>query len=73
MSTKKTDTCLQKAGDDEPIFVLRAQDRYAPLVVRIWALVVANAGAPSAKCTEALDLAAKMEAWQRQHDHKVPD
>jgi hypothetical protein len=37
VATKNTDRCLQKVSDDEPIFVLRAQDRLAPALVRQWA------------------------------------
>jgi|SRR6185437_1933614 len=29
--------CLGKAADDEPIFILRAQDRFAAPLVRQWA------------------------------------
>lgn len=29
--------CLGRAADDEPLFVLRAQDKSAPYVVRHWA------------------------------------
>jgi hypothetical protein len=41
MGTKKeelesTTGCLAKAADDEPIFVLRAQDRLAPAAVYNW-------------------------------------
>ena len=32
--------CLQKAHHTEPIFVLRAQDKIAPAVVRVWAHMV---------------------------------
>lgn len=34
MSTKHDSQCLIKAADDEPIFVLRAKDPTAPLIVR---------------------------------------
>lgn len=30
-------SCLNRASDDEPIFVLRAHDKIAPYVVRQWA------------------------------------
>lgn len=36
MATKNHDPCLDKCGDDEPIFVLRAQDFTAPMAVRFW-------------------------------------
>lgn len=37
VATKHDSVCLQKAGDAEPIFVLRAQDMTAPVLVRVWA------------------------------------
>jgi hypothetical protein len=36
MSTKKDSPCLLKAGDDEPIFVLRAQDKTADVALEAW-------------------------------------
>lgn len=43
MSTKAEvladpNSCLNKAGDDEPIFVLRANDPLAPEAIEKWAL-----------------------------------
>ena len=70
MATKSTDTCLQKAADDEPIFVLRAQDMLAPDLVRDWATRARATGCPSYKCDEALALADRMEAWPKR---KYPD
>lgn len=36
MGYKSNDPCLQKAGEDEMLFVLRAQDKSAPKVVLHW-------------------------------------
>lgn len=30
------DGCFAKAADDEPLFVLRAQDTFAPALIRAW-------------------------------------
>jgi hypothetical protein len=73
MATKHTDSCLIKAGDDEPIFVLRAQDALAPGLVREWALQAQRLGTPHEKLQEAHMLAEKMVEWQRTHLSKVPD
>jgi hypothetical protein len=73
MATKHTDLCLQKAGESEPIFVLRAQDQLAPLVVRAWAKLAHQAGVPRAKIQEAHALADAMDAWQAEHGAKRPD
>lgn len=73
MSTKHDDSCLLKAGDAEPIFVLRSTDQLAPIVVRHWARLAMKAGAPHAKVAEAFALADKMDEWQAQHGAKRPD
>lgn len=73
MSTKHTDRCLINAKDDEPIFVLRAQDELAPLVVARWIELAKERGTPVDKLTEAGQLADLMLAWQREHGAKVPD
>lgn len=31
--------CIAKAADDEPVFVLRAQDKTAPYVVKMWGVI----------------------------------
>jgi hypothetical protein len=73
MATKHTDTCLQNAGDDEPIFVLRAHDKCAPGVVRHWAAIAEAHRAPPNKVYEARALAERMLVWQAEHGCKVPD
>lgn len=73
MATKREELisgCLARAADDEPIFVLRAQDRLAPFVVRYWAAQAEKWGTPREKLDEALALAAQMEAWP---NRKRPD
>lgn len=74
MGTKHTSTCLKNAADDEPIFVLRAQDKFAATVVRIWAEIVSshgdlNVGALD-KALSARNTANEMDEW---HTHKSPD
>lgn len=55
--------------DGEPVFLLRAQDRLAPMVVRAWAAAAIDAGLPG-MADEALRIADAMEQWP---DRKVPD
>ena len=78
MGLKATDSCLAKVKDDEPIFVLRAQDAYAPILVRFWANLVASqyrkeGRTMTPKVKEAEVLALQMEDWQRANAAKVPD
>jgi hypothetical protein len=88
MGTKKeelasTTGCLAKAARDEPIFVLRAQDKLAPMVVQYWIqLVEAERRATGASTMELIEdpklqaahnLSKQMEEWQREHGCKVPD
>ena len=71
--------CLGKAADDEPIFILRSQDRFAPMIVRLWADLVritcvsASRGTPMKKLEEACNLADQMQDWGNQNGTKIPD
>jgi len=66
ISTKHTSQCLRKAGDDEPIFVLRAKDPTAPPLIRKWAEANQN-WQPEAKRKGALELATEMEVWRKEN------
>jgi hypothetical protein len=60
--------CLGRAGGDEPIFVLRAKDPAAAVVVRLWFQLVSSfAMHEPEKRREALELADRMEAWRNDH------
>jgi hypothetical protein len=70
-SIERESGCWAKAAEDEPIFVLRAQDALAPAVVRAWAALAEATGACCVrKIQEALDLADAMEEWPTR---KLPD
>lgn len=63
--------CFAGAADDEPLFVLRAQDLLAAAIVREWAEQAHHTGRVSRqKINEALALADQMEAWP---NRKYPD
>ena len=62
--------CIAKAADDEPVFVLRAQDITAPAVVRTWCEFAVLAGCAPEKIREARALALQMEQWP---NRKMPD
>lgn len=73
MATKKEELatgCLSRVADDEPIFVLRAQDEIAAYVVRYWAGLYLLERGEDAKFREAMALADAMEAWP---NRKGPD
>ena len=62
----KSNSCLNKADADEPLFVLRANDPIAPMVVRIWASLSSQMGAHDRdKTCNAFHAAQDMEAWYR--------
>lgn len=67
-------SCLNKAADDEPIFVLRAKDPLAPLLVRRWAELARGTDShDQAKQISALRVSGEMEKWFRMHigcDHE---
>jgi hypothetical protein len=64
---------LDKIADDEPMFLLRAQDMLAPEIVREWAYRAQCEGSPIEKCDEARSCANAQEQWQIAHRRKVPD
>ncbi len=64
----------QSLGDNEPIFILRAQDMIAPAVVREWAYQARRYGVNEEKIDGARRIADKMEDWQWENDkRKVAD
>lgn len=73
MGFKRTDKCLAKVADDEPIFVLRAQDLLAPDKVRKWACEARAKGCPADKVQEAYECATQMDAWAAKNGGKYPD
>ena len=74
---------LQGLPPNEPVFVLRAQDAYAPATVRAWAAMCLQryndprqdaATEPTrAKGQRAQSLASEMCRWQAAHGCKAPD
>jgi hypothetical protein len=70
---KNNCSCLEKAAPDEPIFVLRAQDKLAPVIVKIWSLLAAAWSVPYEKTREARECADAMERWQKENGSKLPD
>lgn len=67
--------CLGKAADDEPVFVLRAQDLTAPERVLDWAIRVQQLRGEIPKTIQARSDAVEMRDWQRRNYKrvKVPD
>jgi hypothetical protein len=62
--------CLGKAADDEPIFILRAQDIHAADLVEKWAIWARAGNTPDDKVEEAFRVVEAMRAWPK---HKQPD
>ena len=60
-------------AEQEPVFVLRAQDQLAPIVIKIWALLAESLGTPQEKASEARSVAEDMEIWQLNNIRKIPD
>lgn len=54
--------CLGKAADDEPLFILRAQDMTASTLVDLWA-DINHANASPEKIIDARKLADAMRRW----------
>ncbi len=66
--------CLKKVAPDEPIFVLRAQDKLAPALVSLWCELAALSGCEQPKVDDARCLAESMRQWQQKTGRaKFPD
>ena len=59
--------------DDEPVFLLRGQDRHAPEVVAYWASLVLRDGGDRRIADRAMAQARAMRDWQAEHGRKVAD
>lgn len=55
---------------EEPIFILRAQDKLAWPLVMLWASLAEQHGAMPDKIRKAMQVADKMQTWR---PHKFPD
>ena len=60
-------------AEQEPVFVLRAQDQLAPVVIKIWALLAEGLGTSQEKVSEARLVAEDMEIWQLNNIRMIPD
>ena len=73
----KIKAAKKKFSDDEPLFVLRAQDALAPIVIRLYATLAHELGKRMNKervqehGDSALVSALDMENWQRQNPGRV--
>jgi len=62
MSYKSTDTSIQKATENEMLFVLRAQDVSSPKLVLEW-IKINFETVPEDKLREAFECALEMKKW----------
>ena len=61
-----------KIGADEPVFLLRSKDKFAPATVRVWAELV-DASGDHELSFQVRMFADEMEHWQRKNGSKTPD
>lgn len=67
MATKYNSPCIKKAGDDEPLFVLRSQDISSPLLILEW-IKVNFETCTEEKLQAAFKTAMEMRNWpNRKH------
>lgn len=65
---EQPNSCINKAANDEPVFVLRAKDPLAASAVEYWAKNAEATGFHDpAKCAEARHLASSMREWRDLH------
>ena len=62
------DSCLNNAADDEPLFVLRANDPLAPVVVSYWSKLAYETGLHEiGKAAKAASVPGEMREWRANH------
>jgi len=62
-----------KIPEEEPVFLIRAQDVTAPEIVQHWADLAAARGASNEIVMSAREQAMRMVDWQRLQRVKIPD
>lgn len=67
--TKENNSCLEKAKPNEPIFVLRGQDRSSPKLILQW-MAENFENLSNQRLQEAFDTAMSMKRWP---NRKHPD
>jgi len=83
MKFNRHDYTYETLGDlipeDEPVFLLRGQDVFAPALIDLWAdrveLRRVEDGSPVERGVEEVTRrqAGRMRNWQRDHKGKIPD
>lgn len=61
------DSVLNRAKDNEPVFVIVASDMVAVEVIEFWAFLASENGAADAKIEASLGVARAMLAWRKDH------
>lgn len=65
--------CLGKAADDEPVFVLRAQDLLAYETLRHWIYTARMNEVDADKIDGVVDDLEQFRQWSMDHTTKLPD
>jgi hypothetical protein len=63
----------KKIPEDEPVFLLRGQDKLAPAAIACWATLALKEGADPVIIEAAMKQAEEMMKWQIKHGSKIPD
>ncbi len=59
--------------EDEPVFLLRGKDNYAPTVIRMWCDMVEDVSEDHALAKHVREFADFMERWQENNATQNPD
>ena len=62
-----------KIPDDEPVFLIRGQDKVAAQVVDYYAMCAAKAGASLELVSMCHEQARNIRIWQAENKRKIPD
>lgn len=67
------DSVLSSLRGGEPIFTLRAQDRIASMIIRLWADMTSTQSNRISKVNNAYLIAANFDDWAKNNKSQFPD
>jgi galactose mutarotase-like enzyme len=71
--TKHDNPVIDRAGDDEPLFVLRARDALCVETIQHWINAARHYGVSDAKLLDAAKHQQLILYWQAHNGCKIPD
>jgi len=69
MTKQQVIDLLARVNEDEPVFLLQAEDKLAVDLIELWAIRARKLHYPDCKIADGFKTATEMLRWQSQHSH----